>query len=155
MTTKAKPPEERFWAKVDATGDCWEWTGARYSNGYGEFMVTAGASALAHRFAWERLVGPIPKGLELHHNCRNRVCLNPDHLEVVTRREHCRRGYLNLSGLLTKTQQQRAQTHCLHGHEYTPGNTHRRRTTGRRRCRACDRVSKRTQRLEAQLRRAA
>lgn len=82
--------EDRFWAKVDVRGPCWEWTAStRY--GYGQFMV-GNRSMLAHRFAWQMLVGPIPDGLELDHLCRNPACVSPDHLEPVTHRENMRRA---------------------------------------------------------------
>lgn len=84
--------EQRFWSKVDATGSCWEWTGARSDTGYGSFHGPRGASN-AHRTSWVLLMGPIPKGLVLDHLCRNRLCVNPDHLEPVTEQVNIRRGY--------------------------------------------------------------
>jgi len=83
----------RFWSKVDAEGDCWEWTGARSDKGYGH-MRRADTIVAAHRFAWELLVGPIPDGLEIDHLCRKRKCVNPDHLEPVTHSENMRRAGL-------------------------------------------------------------
>jgi hypothetical protein len=50
------------------------------------------ASVSPHRFAYELLVGPIPAGLVLDHLCRNRLCVNPNHLEPVTNSENPRRG---------------------------------------------------------------
>lgn len=81
----------RFWAKVDAEGDCWVWTGALSDTGYGSF-APAGKAKSAHRFAYESLVGPIPVGLQLDHLCRNRACVNPDHLEPVSATENTRRS---------------------------------------------------------------
>lgn len=80
----------RIVAKI-AFGDCWEWTGAR-SDGYGHIR-SAGAVRLAHRVVWETLVGPVPEGMELDHLCRNRGCVNPDHMQVVTHRTNGLRGY--------------------------------------------------------------
>jgi hypothetical protein len=71
---------ERFWAKVYRGDDCWEWLAAKSTAGYGRFKV-AGGLVQAHRFAYEDIVGPIPDGLQLDHLCRNRACVNPDHLE--------------------------------------------------------------------------
>jgi HNH endonuclease len=85
--------EQRFWAKVDqgdGTG-CWLWTGAKLHGGYGH-MRGGTADTTAHRIAYELLVGPIPKGLEIDHLCRVRACVRPDHLEPVTRAENDRRG---------------------------------------------------------------
>lgn len=82
--------EERFWSHVDASGDCWEWNGR--SDEYGRFGLN-GKVLLAHRFVWELLVGPIPDGMTIDHLCRNRYCVNPGHLEVVSGTENIRRGY--------------------------------------------------------------
>lgn len=83
---------ERFWSKVDTSGICWEWTAAR-SDGYGQFKSGPGEPAGAHRWAYQYLVGPIPVGVQLDHLCRNRACVNPDHLEPVSQRENILRGY--------------------------------------------------------------
>lgn len=84
-------PQIRFWAKVDATGDCWIWMGAKHWFGYGMFQLL-GSTITAHAFAYMTLVGPIPKGLELDHLCRVQACVNPDHLGAVTHAENIRRG---------------------------------------------------------------
>lgn len=80
---------ERFWSKVDKTPDCWNWTAAK-SDGYGIFGLgprNAGVGK-AHRLAYESLVGPIPSGMDLDHQCRNRGCVNPAHLKPATRSEN-------------------------------------------------------------------
>jgi hypothetical protein len=103
MATRA-PIDERFFAKVDAHGVCWEWTAATAKNGYGVFNRGAGAgTALAHRWCYEFLVGPIPDGLQLDHVCRNRRCVNPDHLEPVSQRENLLRGYSRMAQNARKT----------------------------------------------------
>ena len=97
---------------------CWLWTGPT-SLGYGQ--VTQNYKHLkAHNIAYQLLVGPIPQGLILDHLCRTPACVNPDHLEPVTNGENVRRG-LSSTQLLAKF---RAQTHCKHGHEFTPENTY-------------------------------
>lgn len=79
---------ERFWAKVDKSGDCWLWTAGTNSWGYGAFSV-AGRMVGAHRFAYELIVGPIPAGKELDRraSCPKR-CINPGHLRITTRKQN-------------------------------------------------------------------
>lgn len=88
----------------------------------------------AHRVAYELTRGPIPAGMEIDHLCRVRSCVNPDHLEAVTRGENLRRGRGKTG----------AQTHCKRGHELTPENTYRyvnRRGYVCRHCRQCRRAA--------------
>jgi len=85
--------EERFWPKVDASGDCWVWVAYRDPNGYGSFYRDGGPT-YAHRVAWELLVGSIPEGLVIDHLCKNPPCVNPDHLEPVPQRVNVLRGAL-------------------------------------------------------------
>lgn len=91
-----RPAVERFWEKVDRRGpaDCWLWTATRTAkDGHGRFYPITGKGVLAHRFAYELLVGPIPDGLVIDHLCRVRLCVNPAHLEPVTAEENTRRGW--------------------------------------------------------------
>lgn len=76
-------PEDRFWASVDKSGDCWAWTRSK-RNGYGQFAITSKDVRYAHRYAWEQTNGPIPEGVMLDHVCGNRACCNPSHLRLVT-----------------------------------------------------------------------
>lgn len=111
---------------------CWDWGGYLRDNGYGQKWKD-GRLTGSHRAAYEYLHGPIPEGLDLDHLCRNHGCINPAHLEPVTRREN------NLRGLLPHINKSRSavRTTCRHGHPLTPENT--RHYKGRRLCRHCAR----------------
>lgn len=124
---------------VDVDG-CWIWTGARNPEPrpYGQ-VGWEGRVLKAHRVVYELLVGPIPEGLHLDHLCRRPPCVNPLHLEPVTNRENCLRGEGPFA-------QRARQTHCAHGHEFTPENTHVRVTS--RICRTCVRLRSRRRRAE-------
>jgi hypothetical protein len=89
----------RFWAKVDKTETCWLWTASTFTAGYGAFSW-AGRTSGAHRFAYETFVGPIPEGSEIDHRCHTPSCVNPQHLQVVTRHQNQqnRRGATGISG---------------------------------------------------------
>jgi len=78
------PIEDRFWAKVDKSGDCWEWTGARSSYGYGLFSLGNRKGTNAHRAAYKLTHGDIDPNMYVDHICRNRGCVRPEHLRLVT-----------------------------------------------------------------------
>ena len=134
--------DRRFWSRVAKTDTCWLWQGAKTRNGYGVVTVK-GKSILAHRYAYETCVGPVPTGLTLDHvwdrGCRNRHCVNPAHLEPVTNHENHRRG------------KHARKTHCPNGHAYTPENTGY-RSNGHRHCRICAANQQRTYRARRQQR---
>ncbi len=126
MSIDNRPAIERFTGKTIRLNDgCIEWTAYRNANGYGRFKPGKGMSMkLAHRWAYEFHVGPIPDGLVIDHLCRNRSCVNPDHLEAVTQKVNIRRGHGNGS-----------KSHCPQGHPYSCSNL--RRYRGFRYCLAC------------------
>jgi hypothetical protein len=79
------PINERFdskWEPCPESG-CWLWTAALLKDGYGGFKVER-KMLRAHRFAWERKHGPIPKGMVVCHKCDVPGCVNPDHLFLGT-----------------------------------------------------------------------
>jgi len=101
-----------FWKRVNKTNTCWFWTGGVGYNAYGQFNY-GDQTVLAHRFAYGSLLGPIPNGYIIHHKCRSKRCVNPDHLQAVPRGNHPGDG----------PDINRNKTHCLRGHEFSKENT--------------------------------
>lgn len=94
---KNRIPLEQSYTVVAESG-CWEWSRYIGPDGYGIARRTdRRASDGAHRVMYRALVGPIPAGMDLDHLCRNRRCVNPAHLEPVTRAENIRRAVAKLT----------------------------------------------------------
>lgn len=132
------PPTDRFWTRVQITPCCWNWTGKKSGRDdggsrYGQFYVD-GRHRYVHQWAYEQYVGAVPVGLELDHLCRNRACVNTDHLEPVTRRENILRG-------TAMSARHARKTACPRGHPYDARNK------TQRICRTCRRAQNRAYEL--------
>ncbi len=134
------PTVDRFWMKVNKNGPngCWLWIAHKNKAGYGRLHARNTYIDLAHRFAYEQIKGPIPEGFTLDHLCRNRACVNPAHLEPVTRKDNVLRG-------IGHAAQNAKKTHCLRGHPFDLFNTSY-GPDGDRTCRKCGALRKRTYR---------
>lgn len=135
---------KEHYARLDTSDPevCWPWPGGDNGDGYGQLRAHP-LNHRAHKYFYERIVGPVPDGLVLDHTCHDpesceggkqcphRKCCNPSHMVIVTHRENLLRGN-------TSAAENAAKTHCVNGHEFTEENTFRRR--GSRECRECMRV---------------
>ncbi len=133
-----KSPVERFWSKVRKTQFCWFWLGKptkipksrKSSGGYGRIKIN-GENVYAHRFSYLLLIGPIPTNKQMDHLCRNRMCVNPLHLEVVDARTNILRGF----GTAAKNAR---KIYCPRGHTLTGRNLAKYQLRiGKRSCRLC------------------
>lgn len=122
---------ERFWNKVEIQPNgCWDWVGAITNRGYGLFNDEIKLK-LVHRLSYEINKGKIPAGLQIDHLCRNRKCVNPEHLEVVTQKENMMRGF-GLASMYSK------RSHCKRGHPLVKENLGKWRNS--RDCLICSRL---------------
>ena len=106
---------EKIRLAIGEPDTCWPWPKYLKPNGYG-FLRVVGKNKYVHRLSYEMFVGPIPEGMTIDHLCKMRHCINPAHMEVVTRGENSLRGESPFS-------QNARKTHCKHGHEFTAENT--------------------------------
>lgn len=131
-------PYERLLSEVITTSDdCWEVQRMRNNAGYSRVQIGGGGGSYVqgHRLSYERNVGPIPDGMVVDHVCRNRTCINPDHLQLLTMPQNSGRNAWSL------------KTHCPQGHPYDEQNTYWYPGEGRhRQCRACGREKSRLRR---------
>lgn len=120
--------EERIFSHVNKTSGCWLWT-ASTSCGYGQ-MGIGKRMYRVHRLTYALAFGPIPNGFHVHHKCEVRRCVNPDHLELISPKEHAFLGENHCARAARKT-------HCPAGHPYSGGNLYLYARTGHRQCMAC------------------
>ena len=120
-----------FWKNVAVGGmdACWPWLRAVTSAGYGSVFID-GRRQSAHRVAYALVHGPIPDSLVIDHKCRNKVCVNPRHLDLVTTRVNV------IDRSQSPVAQNARKTHCRLGHPFNTENTYV-DSTGRRHCRTC------------------
>jgi hypothetical protein len=142
MPQSGNSAEERFRQKyVVADSGCWLWTGATTGSGhrlvYGRFYDSEQRRVgMATHWSYIRSGRNIGKGLELDHLCRNTLCVNPDHLEAVTRRENVVRG-------TSPNAINARKTHCIRGHELTQQNCYATKWPRARQCKQCAQLASR------------
>lgn len=100
---------ERFWAKVDKSGDCWIWTGAIDDRGYGRFNVY-GKNTHAHRWIFLTLNPDTNRELFICHKCDNPKCVRPD---IVY---HCGRGKFDHASAFLSREELKQLHSCIEGH---------------------------------------
>jgi hypothetical protein len=126
------------YSKDDADLGCRVWTGGiKGSSGYGN-VWDGEKSVSAHRLSYETFVGPIPDGMHIDHLCRNRSCIKPSHLDVVTNAENAKRGLTSVHNMM--------KTYCPAGHPYSGANLYV-LPSGSRACKECSRERGRAYRL--------
>lgn len=116
---------ERHYVPEPNSG-CWLWTGSVMNSGYGNFTTYVKDERSAHRFSYKQHVGPIADDLTIDHICCNKLCVNPEHLRLMTRGQNTKRYYNEMLS-------------CRAGHEYTVENTKIVKGSFRQ-CRACNRI---------------
>ncbi len=131
MKNLTETEADRFQGKFKVSGNCWLWTGPLDRDGYGTFYFR-GASRRAHRVAWYSVHGEVPNDFVVNHTCRNRSCVNPQHLQCISASENALKDSASIPYINSQ------KTHCRNGHPFDKAITWRGKT--QRICSICDRA---------------
>lgn len=145
--------EKAFWNRVHKGKKCWNWLGGKDTKGYGTFFFesenTYKRYKKAHLISYILTKGPIPNGMLIDHLCKNKSCVNPDHLEAVTSRENSLRATNTIASINA------SKTHCPVGHPLDGDNLiiSKNGHNGARRCKTCKNEKERArQKLKPRIR---
>ncbi len=122
----------RIWVKMGTPKECWPWLGSLNTDGYPTCMPVAqsrkrlGKVFYPHRLMFHWFKHPLPNDLTIDHLCKNRRCLNPDHMEAVTIAENVGRAV--------------KRAYCKRGHPQTAKNRYTAPGSGQTRCKPCIKV---------------
>lgn len=134
-----RPPIQRFISYVKWNNGCWVWISTIDKGGYSRIKLNERTNRSAHRWYYESIYGPVPQGMQLDHLCRNRACVNPMHLEVVTPKENTQRSSRG-----------RELTTCANGHSFSRVVKKEGPFKGWRKCAICERDATRRYRQRQQ-----
>lgn len=136
--------EQRFWSKVDKTGQCWIWTAAK-NKGYGIFSIGK-KNKFAHRVSYELFYKSSIDGILICHKCDNPSCVNPQHLFLGTHHDNTMDAMAKGRMKLAWVDEMRSRTKCKNGHNFDSLNTHIRKD-GTRNCKKCTMIRNKKRRL--------